>query len=223
MFDVRRNRACEKAGDLKTKQLTDIFAEIYQYRETGVLTNESKLEALSSELFGADSRSMLRTAEDAVIFEMARRYANISGTTNDDGDDMVEDYSNLKKGDVLYYADPETGTEVDEGTVSSVEYDADRSDRPRELFVDFLHDFDGFYGEVLGRNMFRSRRKAEIIAGGGTIKSGCACCTGDKAVFWKSDGDSAFVDAGEKEMLVAVGGNDLRIPVRFCPICGKRF
>ena len=57
-------------------ELLSYFKEIYEYRETGVLSGD-KLRALSHFVYGDDYGEMLRKIEDYVLFEMACRFANI--------------------------------------------------------------------------------------------------------------------------------------------------
>ena len=52
--------------------------------------------------------------------------------------------------------------------------------------------------------------------------SKCMYCYGDKALFWKDDQNSAFIDS-KGEMLVYANGQDIRFHVDRCPMCGRRF
>ena len=63
------------------RELLDLFAEIYSYNETGVLHGD-KLRNLSMQRFKA--YDMVRVYEDKILFEMARRYANMLSSGGQD-------------------------------------------------------------------------------------------------------------------------------------------
>lgn len=52
--------------------------------------------------------------------------------------------------------------------------------------------------------------------------SGCDCCQGDEALYWKDNENNAFVDS-KGDMLVTVKDKTLRFKVKRCPNCGKEF
>lgn len=51
---------------------------------------------------------------------------------------------------------------------------------------------------------------------------GCDCCTGDTALFWKDEYNSAFVDS-KGEIMVTVKDRIMRFKVPYCPNCGRKF
>ena len=69
----------------------------------------------------------------------------------------TEDYLSLKKGDPIYYVDPEEGI-IEEGTIYSVHIKNNRVD---VFSVDFKDDFDEFDGKGLGVHFFRDKSRAE--------------------------------------------------------------
>ena len=56
------------------EDLREMFLEISDFRRTGLLTSPSKLRKFEREF--SDHDGYLRTVEDAVLFEMARRFYN---------------------------------------------------------------------------------------------------------------------------------------------------
>ena len=69
----------------------------------------------------------------------------------------TEDYLSLKKGDPIYYVDPEEGI-IEEGTIYSVHIKNNKVD---VFSVDFKDDFDEFDGKGLGVHFFRDKSRAE--------------------------------------------------------------
>lgn len=54
------------------------------------------------------------------------------------------------------------------------------------------------------------------------IESGCDCCEGDEALYWKDNEYNAFVDH-RGNVLVTVKGHTMRFKVNRCPHCGRFF
>ena len=78
MLDVRNNWISQKIGGLSDKDLSDVFEEIYYFRDTGILEGHC-LRGLEEEIAKVTKTrggDMLRHVEDDVLFEMARRYYN---------------------------------------------------------------------------------------------------------------------------------------------------
>ena len=73
MFNTTGNKTAKFIAEKTDSDLTDLFAEIHQYKATGTLHGDLLL-ACSAECFG--TTDAIRSVEDAVLFEMARRYAN---------------------------------------------------------------------------------------------------------------------------------------------------
>lgn len=224
MIAVRKNWLCQMISEKTDAELIDLLKEINSYRDTGILEGEllrGLEKSVSETVTHTRGGEMFRTVEDAVLFEMSRRYANLIESEEDEA--HVEDYSNLKHGDVIYYADAEDGKGVERGIIDSVNYQPDRSDLPHDLFVEFEGDYDGFDGDILGVNLFRSKRNAEIVAAGGKPNLGCSCCAGDEAVAWIDEQNNAFVSDVDREMLVTAHDHSIRYKVKYCPVCGKKF
>ena len=79
MFEVRNNWMSKCIAKKTDQELYSLFAEINTYRESGVLVGNllrTLDEEISRNVTHTRIGEMLRQAEDAVIFEMARRYAN---------------------------------------------------------------------------------------------------------------------------------------------------
>lgn len=59
-------------------ELLRLFPEIAEFRRTGLLRSDSPVRALDSQFKAAchTEDSMLRQVEDALLYEMARRYNN---------------------------------------------------------------------------------------------------------------------------------------------------
>ena len=159
MFNVRSSWISNKISELSDHELLDLFREIYDFRENGILKGEllRNLEAQVAQVTLTRGGEMMRMVEDAVLFEMSRRFANQIEEKAE-----KEDYTNIRTGDTVYYAEP--GMEVERGIVSSVNYQPDDDTRPKDLFVDFGDDCDGFDGSALGFFIFTSHKAAEQVA-----------------------------------------------------------
>ena len=91
-------------------ELTAMFADLTEFRRTALLKPESPVRALDR-IFRkqcGQSDTMLRVVEDAVLYEMARRYNNMA---EDDRDATIEGWKSLGGRDVLIYRD-ETSTRI---------------------------------------------------------------------------------------------------------------
>lgn len=81
MIDARNNWLARLLSEKSDQDLRVLFAEINEYRETGLLKGTALRELeeyISKEYTKTRGGEMLRTVEDAVLFEMARRYYNTS-------------------------------------------------------------------------------------------------------------------------------------------------
>ena len=85
-FEPRKTEICEQVAAMDDRELLELFIEIYDYNETGVLHGD-KLRNLSMQRFKA--YDMVRVYEDKILFEMARRYANMLSSG---GQDAKEDH-----------------------------------------------------------------------------------------------------------------------------------
>lgn len=52
--------------------------------------------------------------------------------------------------------------------------------------------------------------------------TGCECCAGDEALYWKDNENNAFVDS-KGEIMVTVKDHEMRFRVKCCPNCGRVF
>lgn len=99
MFEVRNNWMSELIAKKTDQELYSLFTEINAYRESGRILVGNLLRALdeviSRNITHTGIGEMLRQAEDAVIFEMARRYANNIEENNKK--------SSLTDGRIVYY------------------------------------------------------------------------------------------------------------------------
>ena len=99
MFAIRENWLSKTISVLKDEELHNLFAEIYSYRETGVLKGKylrAMEHSVSEHVTHTPAGEMIRTIENAVLFEMARRYANITEPTkNVTGDNLPDDLDAL--------------------------------------------------------------------------------------------------------------------------------
>lgn len=91
-------------------ELTAMFADLTEFRRTALLKPESPVRALDR-IFRkqcGQSDTMLRVVEDAVLYEMARRYNNM---TEDFRDSSIEGWKVRGFREVLLYKD-ETSTQI---------------------------------------------------------------------------------------------------------------
>ena len=101
------NQIMDKVSDY---ELTAMFADLTEFRRTALLKLESPVRALDR-IFRkqcGQNDAMLRVVEDAVLYEMARRYNNMA---EDDRDATIEGWKSLGGRDVLLYKD-ETSTRI---------------------------------------------------------------------------------------------------------------
>lgn len=65
-------------GSFTDVELCELFRDIVEFRKTGLLADGAKLEKLNRKLRSTAEMpaNMLKLAEYAVLFEMARRYHN---------------------------------------------------------------------------------------------------------------------------------------------------
>lgn len=99
MFLIRENWLSKTISALQDEELHNLFTEIYAYRETGVLKGKylrAMDRSVSEHVTHTPAGEMIRTIEDAVLFEMARRYANITEPPkNVTGDRLPDDLDAL--------------------------------------------------------------------------------------------------------------------------------
>lgn len=85
-------------------ELVAIFTDITEFRRTGLLKPESPLRVLDG-IFRrqcGQSDTMLREVEDAVLYEMARRYNNVAESERESS---IEGWEALEPRAVLLYKD----------------------------------------------------------------------------------------------------------------------
>ena len=150
MFEVRNNWMSELIAKKTDQELYSLFTEINAYRESGILVG-NLLRALDEEITRSITHTrigeMLRKVEDAVIFEMARRYANNIKSNKE---------LSLTEEQIVYYADSD-GIEI--GKVHNVLWE---NGSIHSFGVDFGNDFDEFYGSAIGSSIFLTREDAEL-------------------------------------------------------------
>jgi len=151
MFEVRNNWMSELIAKKTDQELYSLFTEINAYRESGILVG-NLLRALDEEITRNITHTrigeMLRQVEDAVIFEMARRYANNIEENNKK--------SSLTDGKIVYYADAEG---IEAGKICNILW---KDGSIQSFGVDFGNDFDEFYGSAIGSSIFLTREDAEL-------------------------------------------------------------
>lgn len=78
-IEISNNRVDQSIGQKSDKELSMLYSEIVEFRRVGVLPGNSLLCNLSDELEKENNipASLLRRTEDAVLYEMARRYYNL--------------------------------------------------------------------------------------------------------------------------------------------------
>lgn len=78
-IEISNNRVDQSIGQKSDKALSILYSEIVEFRRVGVLPGNSLLCNLSDELEKENNipASLLRRTEDAVLYEMARRYYNL--------------------------------------------------------------------------------------------------------------------------------------------------
>lgn len=78
-IEISNNCLDQSIGQKSDKALSLLYSEIVEFRRVGVLPDTSLLHNLSDELEKENNipSSLLRRTEDAVLYEMARRYYNL--------------------------------------------------------------------------------------------------------------------------------------------------
>ena len=78
-IEISNNGLEQSIGQKSDKALSILYGEIVEFRRVGVLPGTSLLRNLSDELEKENNipASLLRRTEDAVLYEMARRYYNL--------------------------------------------------------------------------------------------------------------------------------------------------
>ena len=78
-IEISNNLVDQSIGQKSDKSLSILYSEIAEFRRVGVLPGTSLLRNLSDELEKKNNipASLLRRTEDAVLYEMARRYYNL--------------------------------------------------------------------------------------------------------------------------------------------------
>ena len=78
-IEISNNLLEQSIGQKSDKALSMLYSEIVEFRRVGVLPGNSLLCNLSDELEKENNipASILRRTEDAVLYEMARRYYNL--------------------------------------------------------------------------------------------------------------------------------------------------
>lgn len=78
-IEISNNLLEQSIGQKSDKALSMLYSEIVEFRRVGVLPGNSLLCNLSDELEKENNipASLLRRTEDAVLYEMARRYYNL--------------------------------------------------------------------------------------------------------------------------------------------------
>lgn len=150
-----------KVSKLTNHKLVILIEEISEFKRTGKLQDNSKLERLYNEISkDCPIPDDFRILEDVVLFEATRRFHNsfmehrfyLSS-------DEVEDYSALNSGKDIYYVDVENQT-IDHGKIQYIEAS---NGMIESIGVDFeeLSDFDEFLGNALGTILFLDKSAAE--------------------------------------------------------------
>ena len=85
-IEIDNHWLAQSIGQKSDKALSELYREIVEFRRVGVLPSSSVLRNLSDELEKEKNipDSFLRSTEDAVLYEMARRYYNLVQTECDE-------------------------------------------------------------------------------------------------------------------------------------------
>lgn len=80
MIDIENNWLAQTIGQKNDNNLANLYTDIVEFRKTGLLSAHSTLRELSNELekeMARPTTTFIRQLEDAVLYEMARRYYNL--------------------------------------------------------------------------------------------------------------------------------------------------
>lgn len=154
-MEVRDNFISKIASEYSNTELCDMFQEIAIYKDTAILYGEKlrSFEQRIQKITKTSGGEMLREAEYAVIYEMARRFFNRQRD--------IEKISRLKNGDTVWYGDPDD--EVEKGTIENIVWKNGKID---SFGVDFGYDFDEFCADAIGSSIFLTEEEAQIAHGG---------------------------------------------------------
>lgn len=142
----------DKMKSMTENELCDLYSEIADYRKKGYLVEGTKLKLLENEFannYGAVDGDNMRLVEDAILFEIGRRYSSI--TLFDSGEFP-------KQGDDIWYVDFENGM-LEHGKVFIVTFQDSKLDTFSINFDDGT--FDVFDGSGFNNHYFINKKKAE--------------------------------------------------------------
>lgn len=80
MIDIENNWLAKTIGQKNDHDLANLYTDIVGFRKTGLLPPHSTLRELTNELekkMSIPSTTFMRQVEDAILYEMARRYYNL--------------------------------------------------------------------------------------------------------------------------------------------------
>lgn len=87
MFEVHSNWLSKLIAEKSNQELCELFEEIYRFRAVGVLEGgglRALEEDISRNITHTPTGEMMRTVENKILFEMARRFANaLEAATNE--------------------------------------------------------------------------------------------------------------------------------------------
>ena len=84
MIDFVKNWLGTRMSQLSNEELCSIYEEIHSLRKTGLLSGDARLRELDTEFRREhDCDSNLRLIEDAVLYEIGRRFYNYSETARE--------------------------------------------------------------------------------------------------------------------------------------------
>lgn len=150
-----------KAAKLTNHKLVILIEEISEFKRTGKLQENSKLEHFYNEINkDCPIPDDYRILEDIVLFEAARRFHNsfmehrfyLSS-------DEAEDYSALNSAKDIYYVDIENQT-IEHGEIQYIEITKGMIDTIVVAF-DGSNDSEEFFGNALGSTLFLDKSEAE--------------------------------------------------------------
>lgn len=151
MFDVNSNWFAARVSELSDDDLCAVYEEVHDFRKTGILDGDAALRKLDREFREQfDSNSSLRLVEDAVLFEIGRRFYNAHEIRKNR-------YRDLKPGDHIWYADVDKGV-LEKGTLESIYFD---HGKVSSFCVKFESDGDVFDGSGLGTHYFDNEEEAK--------------------------------------------------------------
>ena len=151
MIDFKRNWLGTKMAEMSDDELCSIYEEIHDFRNTGVLSGEATMRELDRAFRRQNNcDSNLRLIEDAVLYEIGRRFYNLH--------ELRESrYRNLKPGDPIWYADIDNGI-IEKGVLDSIYFN---DGVVTSFFVEFEDDGDLFDGSGLGTHYFDNEEDAK--------------------------------------------------------------